>query len=85
MADMVVVVRTESDRLTVGSGTNGRLQKAGERLGLALAQVQAFGARTRDRVEQAQRTNPFQVLAVIAGVALASGLATRVWRSSTNA
>jgi hypothetical protein len=87
MADTVEILRTEteSDQLTICPRTRGRLQNTGERLGLAVAQAQAFASKLRYRAEQAQRTKPFQFLTVIAGVALATGIAARVWRSSTNA
>jgi hypothetical protein len=85
MADTVELLQTESDQLTICPRTTGRLQKTGERLGLAVAKAQVFASKMLSRAERAQRTNPFQVLTLIAGAALATGIATRVWRSSTNA
>jgi hypothetical protein len=85
MADTVELLVTESDQLTICPRPTGQLQKTGERLGLAVAKAQEFASKMRYRAEHAQRTKPFQFLTVIAGIALSTGIAVRVWRSSTNA
>lgn len=41
-----------------------------------------WAEKVRDRVEMVKNEEPVKVLAVLAGVAVAAGVATRVWRSN---
>lgn len=88
MAQMVERLDT-SEELTSAPAAKGKLQGAGESLGLAIgksvAKAREFGQNLRDRAEFVKQEKPLQLLGIFAGIAMAAGFATRVWRSARNA
>ena len=88
MAQMVERLNTSEDFITAPAAT-GKLQDAGESLGLALgksvAKTRELGQRLRDCTEFVKQEKPLQLLGILAGIAMAAGVATRVWRSTRNA
>jgi hypothetical protein len=77
------------EQWTSASPTTGKLQHAGESIGIAagrtVAKSREFAALLRQRAQQVTTENPLQFLAVLAGVAAVAGFATRLWRSSGDA
>jgi hypothetical protein len=47
----------------------------------AREQPRDLATRVRDRAEKVKNEQPLQVLAVVAGIAVAAGVVSRVWRS----
>ena len=88
MADLMETLN-EDVQGTCSSPNTGKLQRAGESLGIAVgntvAKSREFAARVRERAAQVKEEKPIQLLAVLAGVAAVAGFATRIWRSSGNA
>ena len=88
MAQMVERLNTSEDFITAPAAT-GKLQDAGESLGLALgksvAKTRELGQQLRHRAEFVKQEKPLQLLGILAGIAMAAGFATRVWRSIRNA
>lgn len=80
---------SEVEQGTKDSRTRGKLQRAGESVGIAagktVAKSREFADLARQRAQQVTSENPLRFLAVLAGVALVAGFATRLWRSSGNA
>jgi hypothetical protein len=88
MAQMVERLNT-SEEFSTAPAANRKLQDAGESLGLVIgksvASVRDFGQQMRDRAASFKQEKPLQLLGILAGIAMAAGFATRVWRSSRNA
>ncbi len=88
MAQMVERLNTSEDFITAPVAT-GKLQDAGESLGLAIgksvAKTRELGQQLRHRAEFVKQEKPLQLLGILAGIAMAAGVATRVWRSTRNA
>ena len=88
MIDLMETLNAD-EQGTCFSANTGKLQRAGESLGIAVgntvAKSREFAARVRERAEQVKEEKPLQILAVLAGVAVVAGFATRIWRSSGNA
>jgi hypothetical protein len=84
MAHMTGTLRTGSEQLATALGTMEKLQNAGECLGVAADETQAFANHVLDRAAEIKREKPLPFLAVIAGLALVAGIATRVWRASAH-
>ena len=74
---------------TKESVTTGKLQRAGESIGVAagktVAKSRELAELARQRSQQVTSENPLQFLALLVGVAAVAGFATRLWRSSGNA
>lgn len=92
MAQMVERLHTlelEEEEFTPAPAANGRLQDAAESMGLTMgksvAQIRDFGQHLRGHAEFIKQEKPLQLLGILAGIALAAGFATRVWRSTRNA
>ena len=84
MAQMAERLNT-SDEFTSAPAEKGKLQDVGESLGLAIgksvASVHDFGQQLRERAQSFKQEKPLQLLGIFAGIAVAAGFATRVWRS----
>lgn len=69
--------------------TSGKLRRAGESLGAAagktVARSRGLATLVRDRAETIKEEKPLQILAVVGGIAVIVGFATRLWRASSNA
>lgn len=74
---------------TTPEESSGTLQRAGESLGTAAGKVVAksreLATLMRDRAETIKEEKPLQILAVVGGIAVVVGFATRLWRASGNA
>lgn len=88
MAQMLERLNTSEDFITAPAA-KGKLQDAGESLGLAIgksvAKTRALGQQLRERAVTFKDEKPLQLLGILAGIAMAAGFATRVWRSARNA
>lgn len=77
------------EQSTYAFSKTGKLQRAGEFLGIAagkaVARSREFAELVRQRAERVKEEKPLRLLAVLAGVAAVAGFATRIWRSSGNA
>lgn len=95
MAHMIERLNTDEE-LTIPPANNGKIQHAAESLGttagravsksgefVTLVRDRAYGV--RQRAEQVKDEKPLQILAVLAGLSVAAGFATRMWRASKNA
>ena len=85
MSVMLERVSTGVEGLPSTTRVQGRMQCAGESVGLAIgnsvARIHGFGQHLRVRAETVKQQRPLQVLAAFAGVAVVAGFAARVWRS----
>ena len=95
MAHMIERLNTDEE-LTIAPANNGKIQRAGESLGIAAARAvsksrefvtlvrnRAYGI--RQRALRVKNEKPLQILAVFAGLSFVAGFATRMWRASKNA
>ena len=90
MAQMVERFNTLAlEEFATAPAEKGTLQGAGESVGLAIgksvAKTRQLGQQMRDRAEYVRQEKPLQLLGVLAGFAMAAGVATRVWRSNRDA
>ena len=90
MAQMVERLNTLAlEEFTPAPAERRTLQGIGESVGLAIgksvAKTRQLGQQMRDRAEYVRQEKPLQLLGVLAGFAMAAGVATRVWRSTRNA
>jgi ElaB/YqjD/DUF883 family membrane-anchored ribosome-binding protein len=85
MAQMIATLRIGRERLAAALRAMGQLQNASKRLGVAAGQTQAFARHVFDRAGEVQREKPLHFLAMVAGLALVAGIATRVWRGRADA
>ncbi|HET7893077.1 MAG TPA: hypothetical protein VFL34_16235 [Candidatus Sulfotelmatobacter sp.] len=87
MAQMVERLNT-SEEFTIPV-EKAKLRRAGEAVGLAIgksvAKTRQLGRQLRDRAEFVKQEKPLQLLGVVTGLAMAAGIATRVWRSNRDA
>ena len=88
MAQMVERLNM-SEEFATAPAAHAKLQDAAESVGMAMgksvAQIRDFGQQLRDLAQSFKQEKPLQLLGILAGVAMAAGFATRVWRSSRNA
>jgi hypothetical protein len=95
MAHMIERLNTDEE-LTIAPAKNGKIQRAGESLGIAAGRAVSKSRefvtlmrdrayRVRQRAEQVKDEKPLQILAVFAGLSVVAGFATRMWRASKNA
>jgi hypothetical protein len=88
MAHMIERLSDEEEQPS-GPCRTGKLQRAGESLGMVtgktVAKSREFATRVRERAERVREEKPLQFLAVLASVAVVAGFATRLWRASENA
>ncbi|HEX4784139.1 MAG TPA: hypothetical protein VH350_07330 [Candidatus Sulfotelmatobacter sp.] len=88
MAQMVERLNT-TEEFSAAAAANRKLQDAAESLGLAIGTsvtgTRELGRQLRARAESFKQEKPLQLLGIFAGIAMAAGFATRVWRSSHNA
>ncbi len=85
MAQDMEEVPTDGVLRTPSSQIVGLFESAGQCLGAAVRDTRQFAARLRQRAETIKEEQPLQFIAVVAGVSVAAGFATRLWRSSRNA